>query len=327
MRERTPGDGTSARVRDRVAASAPLVDASVYRPGPFLALAIILGPVALALAGAAISLNIEGTIPFWLPLVLLLWVPCAPMLWLALKSVRLSPLGIAVGRPWQRFREIYWTDIALVERRRGVLRIIGADRTFLSFAPALLRDGAQLEAEVLHKSPVRALTGTLRERAQPLGPEESLWAAPLSLPKRIAVRPRPGWAVGAGGIAALAGAGAFLAARALPAPAAASVAALSLAIGAVALVCAWWLLQPVELSEKGVAVRMPFGVRRAMDWQDVELVERSSRWHVLRFRGRTRLTCPGPGMLRREDGHVVRTFLRVYCTSRRVAIVPRRWLA
>ena len=95
-------------------------------------------PVVVALGGAAIFLNATGTIPVWLPFVLLLWLPGLPILWLTLQSVQTSSFGLAAGRPWRVWEEMPWTLVERVEKRGVALRITGSDGRRLTVVPPLL---------------------------------------------------------------------------------------------------------------------------------------------------------------------------------------------
>src|SRR5262249_53579300 len=96
--------------------SSPMVDVNIYRPGSFLALAMLLVPFIVALAGATSYVILGEQIPVWVPLLLLLWIPFIAVLWLLLTSVRTTPVSVAVGRPWQRWQEVSYGDIERIEQ-------------------------------------------------------------------------------------------------------------------------------------------------------------------------------------------------------------------
>src|SRR5689334_14871110 len=104
-------------------ASTPLLDIQVFRPGSLLALTILLLPVLVALAGAVVFILMNAPIPEWLPFLALLWIPCAPIFWLAMQSVRTNTVGVAAGRPWRSWVEIPWTLIERVEQFGPLLTI------------------------------------------------------------------------------------------------------------------------------------------------------------------------------------------------------------
>src|SRR5262245_12084790 len=148
--------------------SSPMVDVNLYRPGSFLALAMLLVPLCIALTGATSFVILGEHIPVWIPLLLVLWVPCTAALWLLLTSVRTTSVNIAVGRPWQRWREVYYGDIVRLERRGPSLRVLTRDGTRMSFTPFLLRDGSRLEVGLLLRLPPHVIAGKLRRRAHEL---------------------------------------------------------------------------------------------------------------------------------------------------------------
>src|SRR5215467_492512 len=144
--------------------SSPMVDVNVYRPGSFLALAMLLVPLLIALAGATGYVLLGEHIPVWIPLLLLLWIPSTAALWVLLKSVRTTPVGVGVGRPWQRWQEVSYGDIEHIEWRGLSLRITTKDGFRMTFTPFLLRDGTRLEVGLLLRLPPHVIAGKLRRR-------------------------------------------------------------------------------------------------------------------------------------------------------------------
>src|SRR5262249_52627132 len=133
----------------------------VYRPGPYLALGILLLPVVVALGGAALYLTKDGTIPFWLPLIFVVWAPLLPLLWLSMQAVRTSAADIAAGRPWRRWVTISWENIERAERLGLRLRLTGSRGEQVTFVPLLLRDGKRLQRQLFLRLPAHVLIGTL----------------------------------------------------------------------------------------------------------------------------------------------------------------------
>src|SRR5262249_36428856 len=167
--DRPPQPSSSPLLRGRGVASSPIAEVEMYRPGPHLALGILLLPVVVALGGAALYLNLDGgTIPFWLPLVFLLWVPLLPLLWLTLQTVRTSAMDITSGRPWRPWVAIPWENIERAERIGLRLRLTGSRGEQMTFIPLLLRDGKRLERQMFLRLPAHVLTGTLSQEAQKL---------------------------------------------------------------------------------------------------------------------------------------------------------------
>jgi hypothetical protein len=302
-----------------------LQEVQVYRPGPYLALGVLLLPVAIALGGAAIFLNTDGSVPAWLPFTLLLWLPGLPLLWLALQSVRTSTRGVAAGRPWAHWDEIVWEHIERADQRGLVIRLVGSNGERLAFSPLLLREGRRLERHLLLRLPTQVLTGRLATKAQALLTPGIYSTAEGGYSGTLVVSPRPIWklllavtTLGCGLGAAFAG---------LRSPPALAV---SLAVGSLALVacCALiWTGQRIQVDGDGLTVtRHPFGRKRVMRWSEIELVEHSLRQAVLRLRGRRKLVCAGPSLLTPAQATLLRGFLFEYCTKRGVPVLTRTWL-
>jgi hypothetical protein len=307
--------------------STPLMDIQVYRPGPYLALAILAVPVMVALGGAAISLNATGTIPVWLPFVLLIWLPGLPVLWMTMQSVRTSSSGIAAGRPWRTWDDIPWSLIERVEQRGALLRITGSNGRRLRVAPVLLRDGGRLKRQILLRLPAHVLAGALAQEAQQI-----LVAGIFAMPEgglsgTLHARPQRVWRAGltAGALAALAGGA--LALIKLPLGLAIPLAAVAVVVGGVALRALSWTTQDVMLNEKGISVIWRLTRRsQEMQWAQVELVEHSPREALLRLRGTQRILCAGPALMPTAQRDLMRAFLHEYCGNRGVPMVRRRWL-
>jgi hypothetical protein len=303
------------------------MEIQVYRPGPHLALAILVVPVVVAMGGAAIALNTLGTIPVWLPFVLLLWLPGLPVVWMTLQSVRASSYGIAAGRPWQTWEDIPWSLIERVEQRGMALRITGSDGRRLIVVPALLRDGKRLRRQLLLRLPTHVLAGALAQEAQQLL-VTGVFAMPEGgLSGTLHARPHGIWrgALAVGTLVALAGAAVALIELPLGPAIPLAVAALVLA-GAAGRALAW-TMQEVMLNEKGISVVWRLtGRAQAMQWAQVDLVEHSTREALLRLRGTQRLLCAGPALMSRTHRDLMRAFLHEYCENRDVPIMGRKWL-
>jgi len=311
----------------RSSTSTPLMDIQVYRPGPYLALAILVVPVVVAMGGAAITLNVMGTIPVWLPFVLLLWLPGLPVVWMTLQSVRASSYGIAAGRPWQTWEDIPWSLVERVEQRGMALRITGSDGRRLTVVPALLRDGKRLRRQLLLRLPTHVLAGALAQEAQQLL-VTGVFAMPEGgLSGTLHARPQGIWraALAVGGLVALAGAA--LALMRLPLGPAIPVTVAALVVAGAAVRALAWTMQEVMLNEKGISVVWRLtGRAQAMQWAQVDLVEHSTREALLRLRGTQRLLCAGPGVMSRAHRDLMRAFLHEYCENRDVPIMGRKWL-
>jgi hypothetical protein len=307
--------------------SSPLQDVQVYRPGPYVALAILLLPALIALVGAAVYLYTGTPIPGWLPFILLLWVPGFPVLWLGMLSVRTTAAGIASGRPWRRWVEIAWQDVEHANQRGPLVRIEGAQGGRIKFAPRLLRDGTRLERHLLLRLPTHVLTGALARKAEGLlthdirSTADGGYSGTLAIQARASIR----WRLAGLALLLLAGAADLL----FRAPfAAAAPLGVAVGIGGVAaLVLLVWSLQRVRVTETGIALEpAPFPFVRRMAWSEVELIERSPRDGFLRFRGTRRVFCVGPAFLSPAQAHLMRGFLAEYAGKRRIPMFTRRWL-
>jgi hypothetical protein len=304
-----------------------LSDARLYRPGPLLAAVILLLPPALALAGAGIALNTLGRIPLWLPLVLLLWVPLLAASWLTMTSVRTSPAGIAVARPWRQWNEVHWTLIERVERHGPLVVVYSSDGRAVRFYPLTLQDAARLRRELLMRLPVHVLDARLRSDARELLGEPIGQRGPSLTSEPLHTRPHRLWCVGLTVATLLAGLGAGAALYVVPSPLALLPACLALAV---VVLCARALptcLQTISLTQSGIAVRGAFSRKATtLAWHDIQLVERTPRERVLRLRGEQRLRCAGPGLLPANDAEVFRVYLHTYCTEQGALVLVRRWL-
>lgn len=300
----------------------PMLDTHEYRPGPYFALIVLLAPMLVALAGAAIALNTTGEVPLWLPFVVLLWGPLLPLLWFAMQSVRTSPMGLAVGRPWRAWVEIGWNDIERVERAGPVLRITSGDGRRLSFLPGLLHEGARLQRLLLLHLPQQVFVGGLagKARAQVSG----------QFSGALHGRPMTGWRVAAGACGAgglLVGALALSGVAGLPREVGVIPAVPALLAAVIAGVTLWWLSQEVVLDERGITVR--HWLRRGgwtVLWDDVQLLEHTPEQGLLRLHGVGRFVCMGPGLLPPAQRDLMRAFIHEYCVKRGVAVVRRRWI-
>jgi hypothetical protein len=307
--------------------SRPLAETRLYRPGPLLAAAVVLAPALLALAGAAISLRIAGTVPVWLPLVLLLWIPSLAAAWIGLISVRTTPMGIAAARPWQEWRELPWGLIDRADRYGPLLRLRASDGAHLSFAPFALQDGMRLHREILMRLPANVLDSGLREAARDLLGDQVVPRSEGGLDGIVRTRPRARWRWVATGLGLLAAAGGCIAALTLPIVVAGPIAALAALAVAAAVAAFRWFSQQLSISSEGITVTPALGGRqRSITWGEIELIEHTPGEGALRLRGERRLRCVGPTALRLAERDAMRAFLHEYCISHGVPVVQRRWL-
>lgn len=307
--------------------STPLADLKIYRPGQFFALVIVLMPVLVALVGTAISLDVNGSVPVWLPLVVFLWLPLLPAVWFVMQSVRTSPYGIAAGRPWRTWQEIPWALIERVEQSGMVIRVYGSNGQRLVLIPALLREGDRLKRQLLLRLPSHVLAGRLAQQAQLLLVNGIYTMPEGGLSGTLHARAQMRWRVGLVilGVALL-GCAAVAAMR-LPLVAAIPLIVVCVAGGGACLFACGWLAQSVFVNAEGITAQWSLTRKsREMTWDQVQLIEHSSRQALLRLRGGSRMICVGPALLPAAQRDLMRAFLHEYCVNRGVPIVRRTWL-
>ncbi|HEU5441241.1 MAG TPA: hypothetical protein VFU88_18290 [Ktedonobacterales bacterium] len=310
--------------------STPLADVQYYQPGSALALAILLLPVVVTLAVAAVALGGAGRVPLWLAFLPLLWLPLLPVLVLVMQSARTSPTGIAVGRPWRRWTELAWPEIEHVDVRGPALAIVGRGRR-IRIVPALLRDGTRLRRELVLRLPPHALSVELSREAEQIVSSDCFVTPEGEIQGVLIARPRARYPLGAALLGLILAALAVLAAFVLD-PGLGLALALILAAGAAAcFALTYWLRQRLVVDAAGIAVAYP-GVRPAsLTWSSLVLVEYTPGETLLRLRATDAQTtrkhrCPGPAMLTTAQGEWLRTFLETYCRARGTPVVTRRRL-
>lgn len=303
-----------------------MVETQFYRPGPLLALPLILVPAALALGSIIVILQTGQHVPTWLPLLLLLWIPCLPVLWLLMKSVRWSATGLAVGRPWQPWLEITWDDIERVERRAATIRVTATNGASLSFAPGLLRDGLRLTRQLMLRLPSHVLQGEFRVDAQQLITGEAYPSEDAGITGMLRARPRTIYSVLAVAAGMLLAAGAVLAVLRLPLALGIVGAVIGVCGTAASFALAIWLRQLIVATERGIAVSSLLHRHvREMAWTDVGMIECARGEVVIRLRGVTKLRLAGPGLLGRAQRDILRAFLHEYCIGRAPVIYRKGW--
>lgn len=309
---RPPSNPTRPLRLGRASVTIPLLETEIYRPGPFLALGILLLPLIAPLIVAALALRANHGIPLWLPFLLLLWIPCVPLLWLVMQSVRINTTGISVGNPWRTWRTVPWPEIANVEQRGPALRITDHESRKLTIIPILLRDGSRFRRHMLPQVPARALSKPLSIEAQHLMITASHGATPSGMSvATLTVRPQRIWHASA--------IGAMLAAIALALVVILTpqtmlsiglliLAAILLIGGAYALI---WLQQSATFDSSGVSVSRLLPHRMDhMAWTNLQLVEMSPSQMTIRLHGKHALVCIGPRLLAPSQRTVLRALLR-----------------
>lgn len=304
-----------------------IAEARLYRPGPMLAAAILLSPAVLALIGASITLAVWGSIPVVLPLLLLLWIPVLPTTWFILISVRTSPVGIAVARPWRQWEQIPWDLIERAERHGPRIVLKASDGRKAHFSLLTLRDGTRLHREILMRLPMHVLDVRLRSDARDVLGEPVVPRPEGGLAGELRASPRAVWQWAAGGAVVLPTLVVVVAVLFLPPLASIPMAVLGLLILVGGLAAFIWFRQELIISEDGIAVLGGLTrTARQIAWSEIQLIEHTPRERMLRLRGDRRLRCPGPTLLLPAERDVMRAFLHEYCVGRGVPVVERRWL-
>lgn len=305
--------------------TSPLKSMPVYRPAPYLALIAILLPGGLAGLLAALLLDNNRPIPVWAPLLILLLIPLLTGAWLLVRNVRLSPTGIAVGRPFQRWREATWRQIVRAERHGIAVRIYTAwdgdsHGDYISFTPRLLMDSDQLLKIVLGHLPPQILDGALRMEAldqMPI-PEDEMTGM-------LRARPRTRWPLGGLALALAGGLGVAAAVIFEPGPLKVVLGALGVVVALLGIAIAVWLRQEVIVTPEGMTIIRPW--RRAPDevqWDQVMVIDHSPHWALLRFRIGRSVRCIGPALLRTPDRDRMFAFINRYCLQNGVLSYPHR---
>jgi hypothetical protein len=303
------------------------MEVQLYRPSPFVALAILLLPVVVTLVAAIALLSTIGTIPSWLPFLILLWIPCLPVLWLVMQSAQTSTLSFAAGRAFRPWVELPWDSIERVEQSGLIIRATASDGRKLTIIPLLLRDGARLRREFLLRLPPHVLSGALGQQAKKLivpdiqiTPEGKLSGTLRAHPRRLwrTLAFILGWVLIAAGFLSLwlfgLIPGVFLAIG-------------GLLLGSVCLLAFVWLLQEVLINENGISRAIPLMHQSStLEWSKIELIEHSSHQYVLRLRGPARFICVGPSLLPTAERDLMRAYIHEYGISRGIPTVRRTWI-
>lgn len=306
--------------------SSPLADTQIYQPGPQLALAVLVLPVALTLGLAALALQVAHAVPLWMPFLALLWLPAVPLLWLLMQSTRTTSDGIAVARPWRTWTQLRWDEIQRVDQRGLVMRISGRGET-LVLAPRLLRDGARLRRQILLRLPPHALSVRLSREAEAILSSRISMLPDGGIAGTLVARPQARYAVVlllvACGLGAAAGIALLYIAWSAVVIAAAAVAAL---LALVSLLGAIWLMQRLSLDEQGITITRPLGLprRRGYAWNQLKMVEYTPHRALLRLRdGHTRTLCAGPHLFDSEQATILWALIQTHARQHEVLVIPR----
>ena len=300
--------------------AAHLVESVVYRPGVLVAAPLLAGPVVCAII-AAVVIGSSGSVPVWLALLPLLWLPVLGLAWALLRSVRVTPDTVASGRPFGQWRSVAFEEIELVEQRGLRLVIIARGSLPLTVTPALLHRGAQLRRTLLLRLPLTALSGDLRTQAQILSVGNVMNDGAGDISGILTVHTRSLWPT----LAAVCGV--TLLALSVVTPLTLTTPlnnlptwALTLALVALAGLSGYlglWSVQELFISEKGLLIHYAL-LRRERDifWAQVRRVEYTPRELALIFRT-TRATAisAGPGLLNATQARQMRQFIGHYCAA------------
>lgn len=300
----------------------PLRAMPIFRPALYLALVAILLPAAAAGVAAGLLLNDNHPAPVWVPLIILLFIPILAVAWLFMRSVRLTPMGISVGRPFQRWHEAMWHEINRAERRGLYIRISTASGDSISFAPRLLMDGEQLRATVLTNLSPKVLDGPLRMMARDLMPIPESETTGM-----LRARPRNRWPLGGVSLSLV---GLVVAALSLwwaPLPVALGICIACGVLVALGVFITIWLLQEVIVTPEGLTIIRPW--RRSPEevmWKEVRVLEHWAHWALLRFRMGRSVRCIGPSLLRAPERDRMFAFINRYCLGTGVINYPHKGL-
>lgn len=292
----------------------------IFRPAPYLAVVAILLPSAAAGVASALLLNENQQPPIWIPLLLLLFIPLLTVAWLFMRSVRLSPVGIAVGRPFQRWREAMWHEISRAERRGLYIRIYTTHGDSIAFAPRLLMDGGNLRQIILAHLRPQILDGALRMEAL-----DQLRIPEADMTGILRARPRNRWPISGFSLSLAGVIGAALALVMLPEPVGLALGVMGALVTLLGVAIALWLLQEVIVTPEGMTIIRPW--RRSPDevmWHEVRVVDHSPHWAFIRFRMGRSVRCIGPALLRAPERDRMFAFINRYCLRPGVLNFPHK---
>jgi hypothetical protein len=298
-------------------ANAHLADVTIYRPGAVVALALLVGPVACAVAGS-ITTSLTGAIPIWLPVALLLWLPALALAWALLKSVRVSPETLACWRPLSPGHSLRFAEIERIEQRGPRIVITSRYGKTLSFTPLFLHRGDHLRRSLLLQAPLFALPGDLRAEASALENGAAAATPENGVEGILNMRTPVRWSALPLGAAAVmvAAAVATLTIWGLAWPLDVALGAPLLALAAGMGFIGLWAAQEIFVSEKGALIHYRL-LRRKRDifWSHARLIEVAPGDLALRFRSGRDLLCAGPSLFARDDAARLRDYLQQYATS------------
>lgn len=314
-------------VTRRLDVASSLTTGDLYRPGALLGVLMLLFPAALALVSAAASLAVWNTIPLFVPLFLILWVPALFMAWLTAVSVRTTATSICARRPGRMWRELPWALIDRAERRGLALTLKTSDGRQITFVPACLHGGKRLYRDILMRLSMRVLDDRMRvDLGAVLGKQvvPGLTGGPSGT---LYAQPRAVWRWGALSAALVLVASGAIAWVVLPMGVAVPLAATCLLALSVSVAALLWFGQEIIVSEHGMTVLYALARRSCeLAWGEVQLIEHTPGERMLRVWGQRLVRCAGPALLDDATRDLMRAFLHEYCIARGVPVVERKWL-
>jgi hypothetical protein len=303
------------------------MEVQLYRPSPLVALVILLLPVVVTLIAAIAFLSTIGTIPSWLPFLILLWIPCLPLLWLVMQSAQTNTLSFAAGRPWRPWVELPWDSIERIEQSGLTIRATASDGRKLTVIPLLLRDGARLRREFLLRLPPHVLSGALGQQAKRLLVPDIQTTPEGKLSGTLRAHPKRFWQTLACIVGCVLIAAGFLSLWLFGLIPGIFLAVVGVLLGSICLLTFVWLLQEILINENGISKTIPLRHQSStLEWSKIDLIEHSSHEYVLRLRGPTRLVCIGPSLLPTAERDLMRAYIHEYGISRGIPTVRRTWI-
>lgn len=301
-----------------------LRDMPVYRPAPYLALIAILLPATAAGVASALLLDENQRTPVWIPVLILLFIPMLAVAWLFMRSVRLSPVGIAVGRPFQRWREAPWHEITRAERRGMFIRIYTRGGDAIAFAPRLLADSNDLLKTLLDHLAPQVLDGALRMEAMD---HMRIPVSESGISSMLRARARNRWPLGGFFLTVMGIAGGVLSIFMIPLPLSIVICVVGALLALLGTAIGVWFLQEIIVTREGLTIIRPWqSSPEEVTWDEVKVLDHSARWGLLRFRAGRLVRCIGPGVLGEPERDRMLVFINHYCLQRGVVAYPHRGL-
>lgn len=318
LRDRPPRTQPLADRSKTKPLTSPLKEGPIFRPAPYLAVVAILLPIGSAIIASMVLLDTNQRVPIWVPLLILLCIPLLTVAWLFMQTVRVTQVGVAVGKPLQRWHEVMWNEIVRVERHGMFIRIRTKHGDTLTFAPRLLLDGNRLLDILFAYLLPPLLDGALRAEAL-----DRRQLPETDLTEILRVRPRNRWPMLGFLLAVVGIVGATTAHVLLGPPLSWALSAVGVLLALLGIAIAIWLLQEVIVTSEGLTILRPW--RRAADellWTEIRTVHHTKNWALLQFRGMRSVRCIGPALLRKPERIRMHAYIDHYCLRHGNGAVP-----